>query len=360
MQNPTINFEVGELLRTKFSLFDNYEPNVRKEQIKKVFYITDIAEQLGKNINGINLFKLLKNNNNIILAENNEINRALATFKRSDYVTDAVAISLLDDTETKAIDNIYVGVFKRQIRTMDDLIETQLTQAAKSSRQQHTSLKEANRVRGLKTSHQKRDSSKITDGINRLLTTGKYQIVSIRGDEIELLIRDDIIMTYKKPMAGINLRVNFGKMAIKLSFSEGIEIIVQRYENNIPVGNNQYYHPHLSYKGDVCLGNMDDIYECALEEDDVYTAIDAIHKVLYTYYDGQPYHAIQTFAMKSGQIQPNGKVVEVEPRQQERVCHECGEYITITFPAECDGDNINWECPECEHEADWEYDYERE
>ena len=86
-QKPTMELYIDELFKTNFSLFNDLDEEVRLKQIKTVNYISNIANQLDKNIKGINLFDIIKNNNNIFIATEAEINKALVSFDRTEIFT---------------------------------------------------------------------------------------------------------------------------------------------------------------------------------------------------------------------------------------------------------------------------------
>ena len=128
-----------------------------------------------------------------------------------------------------------------------------------------------------------------------------------------------------------------------------------------------YYHPHLGSGGDVCLGNMGELYNEAIANGDVFAAIDAIMAVLLNYNNGDPYISLARFAERSRQIQPNGEILGNAPEQQERQeddsdeervqsheCPECGESNEVYF--EAGSDYSHHECDECGVESEYEYE----
>ena len=355
MNNPTVNFEIGELFRTKFSLFDTYSEDVRKEQIKKICYIADIADQLGKNIYGVNLFELFNNNNNILLDENSAINRTLAMFNREEFVKKQ-EVELLSDENIESIGISYNEKFRASERNMRDNIYYHFNEAQVFLRRHKEELKKASMYRRKKAELVASSPSKVIDSINKLLETGKYKVHNVTRHSVEMIILDDIIMTYKKPSIDVDLRVNLGQFKLQISFDDGLRINVKAFENNVFVGSK--YHPHLSGCGDVCLGNMQEIHDEAIVEDDIFTAVDAISKVLHTYYDGDPYVIIDEFVIESKQIQPNGKILESEVRQQSHDCPECDSEVAVNFRS---GDDTGEaECLDCEYSTEYEFDYDRE
>ena len=354
MNNPTVNFEIGELFRTNFSLFDSYPEDVKTAQIKKVCYIADIADQLGKNIYGVNLFELFNNNNNILMTENNVINRTLATFNRDEFIKKQ-EVELLSDENIENIGITYKERFKSDERGIQDNIDAYIREAQNRLRQHKECLRMASDFRRQKAELKQSSPKKVIDSINKLLETGKYKIDAINSESIYLLINDDVIMTYKKPSVNIDLRVNLGKFKLRISFNDGLKIDVLPVKNTILV--RDIFHPHIGSSGDVCLGNMRGIHDEAILDDDIFTAVDAIHKVLYTYYDGDPYQPIDEFVINSKQIQPNGKILERVVRLQTHQCHECDSDIVIEFSSASEYREV--ECDECEYVREYEFDHDQ-
>jgi len=360
-QKPTMNAEINQLFRTQFSLFQDYETNARVEQIEKIMYIQDIAGKLNKNIQGINLFELFPNNNNIILAEKTDINRILATFKREDFITeDEKIVVLLDDDQASIIGETMKTFRDINETKIQSKIDSKIYDAQYYSNEYMRYLKEASTLRIQLENLKNNNSNFVVDGINKLLETGKYSINSQTNSNIELLINHDVILTQKNTRANIDLRVNLGQFKIVVEYGSGsLNSYVRKHDNNITV--HHFIHPHVENgtNGYVCFGNMDASYTDAVRELDVFKMVETIYKVLTNYNHENPYKPLSLFVERSEQIQSSGETFESEPRYQVHECHECSHEEEIEFRSELETNYVEYECADCDNYNEVEWDYDR-
>ncbi len=130
------------------------------------------------------------------------------------------------------------------------------------------------------------------------------QIESLEGvssvsfkDDLMLVYTDDIILSH--PIEEVencsslaDKKYNMGQFVIHYNFVEG-RVSVKKHKNNQTVRG--IYHPHLSDRGPICFGNMQDISRDAHRNKDAAKFIQACLFVLMNYHHSNPYRYLQQF-----------------------------------------------------------------
>ena len=255
--NPTMRVALDEVFKTNFSVFDGYDDPVKKEQIAKLNYIETIAHQLEKNLQGVNLFDILPNNNNIILATEGEINNVLIGFNREKYFDkpepEHVIVEMTPD-QVESIEKLFLTQFERRKRDLQGQVDRAMNDAVRRMRDHQNYLRNAAEYRQQIEEIKVADSTQLITSLNQVFADKRFQFIEFRSgrmpnDSVDFLIKDDIILTHKNERAGIGLRVNLGKMKIRLMFRNGLRVNVLQHENNLMAQN--FYHPHLDTEGTV-------------------------------------------------------------------------------------------------------------
>ena len=364
-QAATMRMVLDEVFKSNFSIFDNYEELARKEQILKLTYIEKIAAELEKNLTDVNLFDIFQNNNNIILADEGQINNALISFDREQYFgkpDELPEAILLTDAQSETIKKLYTSRLDETKRRLQRNVENNMNDAANRMRQYHEYIRNAGSYREQIAQLQADDSNPMVESITKvcedpMFTLDRFCRTSTENDTIEFKINQDIINTHVNERANINLRVNLGRMKMRLVYANGIHIRVVRDRDNIIARG--YHHPHLGgSEVEVCLGNMGELYSEAIGKNDIHAAFGVIMQVLMNYNDGDPYRQLHHFATASQQIQPHGGVTASSSRDQDHDCHECEYTFSVTFEPEGVSDYMHAECPDCENESEYEFIYD--
>lgn len=363
---------LNEVFKTNFSIFDSYEETVKKEQIKKLNYIEQIAYQLEKNLTDVNLFDIFENKDGIITADETQINTNLINFNREEYFgkPDPIQeIKKLNADQLKIINTVYLERMKRIKCQKEGEISSFISKALSAQRKCNTHMANASKIRQELKLITLESTEPLVNSINEVLKDTRFSLGNFSGnternDSIEFLINDDIICTHKNSRADIDLRVNLGLFAIQVKFDDGINIRVIKKGNNIDCHSRDYgniYHPHLGNDGEICLGNMSDLFMEAIQDFNLYKLCDITYNILMNYNDGNPFVSLINFAQTSQQIQPNGEKLELissSNRDQYHNCPECEHEFEIEFPPESQGDFSQENCPDCEYTYDYEYFYE--
>ena len=306
----------------------------------------------------------------MITLSETEINKFLVKFDRTKYITDTQEeIKTLSESNVEVIKGVFQNDLKRRIKNASRRIETKVRNAMSKLRDHNEVMNQVSRDRQELETLQVLDYSKIVAGFNEISSDNRFEILKVTSNgEVHVLIKDDIINTYKNERTSVDLRVNLGKLLMVFDLNSGNNLMIHKYQNNLICPNNDHgeiYHPHLSNEGDICLGNMEELFNEKRKANDLFGMAEIANQVMITYYDGNPYVNLVNFAQISEQVQPNGEIIEREEneecygsdRYQEHECPECGHDHEICFEPESISDFAVINCPECDYEHDYEYTY---
>ncbi len=361
-----------ELFKTNFSLFDNLDDAIKKEQIKKINYIETIAHQLEKDLTNVNLLDIIENDTKILTGSESSINNALMEFDRSKYFDnpeeDQQEITELTEDQLKTITDKYSSSLTDRKSQIEREIKSHSENAGSYLRdynQQVTSMIGKNKEL---LAIQEGDYTFVTEAIKEIIADDRFTLLGFTNNNkcIEFKINQDIICSHKNDRASVDWRVNLGKFKIKLDIVNGFNMELLGFENNLD--SEGYIHPHVS-SGTICLGNMQELVSECRAKTELLKMLDAALRVLTSYNDADPHRNLSYFVKICNQVQPNGELFKhVEPvtggssddRSQEVTCSNidcCHQYVAQFLP-ENEGDFLTSECPECNTETDHEFDSE--
>lgn len=358
-QQTTMVMTLDGIFKTNFSIFDDYESSARLEQIEILNYIEMMARSLEKNLTDINLFKLFKNNNNVILSNKREIDNILLEFNREEFLTvpdEIYEVVTLTDDQLENISKLGLIDYESRLSKLKCDEQRALNESNSLLERSNIKLRDAIGYRNESSIMVKPDTSSIQKKINDLLMDSRFVFKNIDSTSICFIIRDDVIITHKNEAASIDLRVNLGKIGMSFKFSGGLKFKLFAEKDNIKA--NVYYHPHISCSGDLCTGNMRELFTEAMRDHNFLDIANIAMQVLTNYNDGDPYANILDFAHNSEQMQPNGASInsdDMVDRQQYQDCPNCGHEVSIDFSAINDYSEV--ECDDCGEYHEYEYTY---
>lgn len=308
-----MGYSITDLYNNNFNQFNNLSSVRKNNQIEKIKYIENVARSLDLNISSLDLNLFLPTlEDNSISASPREINRILANLDLNE----------IQNEQNSQLEGIEIT--SRQLGALKSAATRFRNRALRQKEEEFNRLKRditsyysrANdlSVRALSL-RRELDNNRTTfgqdyvDQVERLIATGNFILESVGTNEIKFITRNDIINTFRNANADINLRVNLGKFLITVNY-ENLNLRVTNYSNNVNAGG--YIHPHIGTAGMLCLGNISELFSEAKVNGDIFTMLDLTHKLLVNYNDANPYVSLAAFAAESGQIQPNGEVLEVD------------------------------------------------
>lgn len=355
-----LKITLEEAFRSNFSMFDGFELDQKNDQIRKINYIETITNALEKDLKGVNLFELFKNENNLITATDTEINEALLQFDRTNFNIniEPIVINELSVDDIKKLADIYKSRFTEQKGRLEGYITSRTRDASSYLSRYHTSMREASDYRNQLENLVIQDSTNLVASVNEIIHDPRFEFLGFIGnnDILRFKLREDVICTHKNRHAGIDMRLNFGKFEFRLNVNNGYELRILRLENNIDRGS--YYHPHINSEGQICLGNMTELFEDARSQGNLLQMMEVGYQVITNYNPDSPYVSLADFVEVSDQIQPTGIIRnEDAEREQDHYCPTCDALISITFRPESEGDYMEVECTDCGSYHEYEFCY---
>ena len=345
MENEVKPLVLSDLFKTNFEMFSGLEDTVRKSQINKLNYIDTIARQLEKDVSKANLLEFISHENGIITASNVEINKALVGYDTKDREKGAFVISPEIVEKLASINNKSsrdrIAHMKREVHSKtEDMVASQ-------ERYKETMLFRAKLMRDIE-SITLCDNEPFSDMLKKIQEENKFIILSIEDTKFTFTNTENIVCTYKNDAAGIDLRVDLGKFLFSIK-ADTFSLSIDEYKDNTTVHGR--VHPHIS-SSDLCLGNMSEIFTEASDKRDLLGILNTTYAILTTYNNDDPYDPLYKYAIKSGQVQPNGEIMG-EDSGDGSVCVEthsiyCDECDTH-FDDEVEGDYFSGYCPECDN-----------
>lgn len=367
MNKPTLKITLDQVFKTNFSVFDSYDDDVKKEQIAKISYIETIAHQLEKDLTGINLLEILSNNNNIILANQAEINNALIEFDRAKFNNapeiEAFVVKELNDEQKEKINKAYQRTNEERKRSFNSNIQSYIRDAERYLEEHNNYLAKVRTLRLELEAIGDVNSKPLEEAIDILMKNDKFEFLGFCDNSIEFAVRKNIICTYKNERTKVDLRVDFGILKLRLNLSS-LRMKCYKHKDNIQVRDG--YHPHISSSGDICLGNMSELFIESRDNLDINQMFEVVFQVLTNYNDDDPYINLADYAENSRQVQPNGMNMRRNSqrsqssgatRGQVHECPHCEYENEVEFLAEGDSDYAEHECSHCGAVEEYEYFY---
>jgi len=345
MENQDKSLVLSDLFKTNFEAFSTLDSDSRKSQIRIINYIDTIARELEKDIGSINLLEILPHTNGILTANNMEINKALASFENTKTSKPTIDITPEMVETFKAINNrTFTDRLKRIKKEIHCLTEDM----------EHYQKEYKNNM--LIRAEKKRELSHISEVeyepfskmIEQIYSEGKFLLREVSENRISFSNVNPIINMHKNDKAKINLRVDLGTFLFSINTCD-FSLKVEPFADNLKY--NCRYHPHISSCGVICLGNMNELFNEATENRDIFQMLEVANAVMTNYNDDDAYDSLYKFADIGKQVQPNGKVFTndsggIRTEYHPIFCSECDYH----FDAEVEeGDDFAGYCPECDN-----------
>lgn len=140
------------------------------------------------------------------------------------------------------------------------------------------------------------------DEVNR---DGFWEFVDVTADTNVLVVRtrQPIILTYRNPAAGIDLRVPMGYFEARIGLVDS-SIRINKAGDNIVLSRTSagHYHPHLNNSGQPCWGTVSSLVPKLLSEANFTELLRVIQSHLTTYNPANPYAALEHYAEAAGLV----------------------------------------------------------
>lgn len=135
----------------------------------------------------------------------------------------------------------------------------------------------------------------IADSIADVLEGGFWTEPVVHNGALWLQTAKPITLTYKKASANIDVSVNLGRFAAKLTMSDRPSVLVYPFAKNKATTSSRFYHPHVNTGGDICWGNVREKALNHLTKWNFGKVLGLLQGLLSSYSDGNPYRPLQDF-----------------------------------------------------------------
>lgn len=177
------------------------------------------------------------------------------------------------------------AVRQRYITTMRSAtsIESQLLELVKKGSQEYSII----------SSLEQRDVNYEVNQVAKMMTDKFWEFHSFDGVSLTFTTRNDVILKDVNPAAGVNLRVNMGKLKAVVPIKQIYETRVHRFLNNLDY--NGYYHPHIkgiqagTVAGVICWGNAQESARIASTQWELVSFMQLLGSLISSYSKENPY-----------------------------------------------------------------------
>jgi hypothetical protein len=133
----------------------------------------------------------------------------------------------------------------------------------------------------------------IRNGLDEVLSEGYWINPIFDGGFLYLNTASNIINTYKKKSAGVDISVDLGQFAVKIDLNSFAMWVIP-YKNNLRSVSN-HYHPHVSTNGRICWGDGSDQVHRWTSQLDLGSVLKLLYSLLHNYSDHAPYCHLNAF-----------------------------------------------------------------
>jgi hypothetical protein len=333
----------AELRRTRFKEF----PADLKVDLE---YVEQLAVQTGTNVDSWDILKVLTG---IATGNRRAINKAF--FAHAE--TNKTEKQVLPDETVKALETTSKEVDRMRVARLSELssVQGQASASAKLAYDNYaTYVKRAWDAEKEKAALENRPANYIAEEVKSLLSEGFWQFLEYKEAKLRLATTSDIVMVEKNLAAGIDRRVNLGRLIAELSVRD-MRLKVLRYRQNI-INRQRYFHPYISLDNDICWGNAADTARSLLTTGQVKAIYSLLASLLTTYGSGTPWSALAEFEIAKDSPRVDATRIGTTTREWCDDCNEergacgCGDWC-----GECDRHYDDCECfacDQCDHRGE--------
>lgn len=269
-------------------------------------YIETLASQTGKNISSWDIKTLFSDPSNKkqsleLIKDKNEINKIF--FKQAESIKSPKAeIELISKRISVDLEKLNLVKDNVRIKSFESRIKDYESDIANYYNLINTHML---RIFELKTEIEKicrvNPNEMITNEISEVLLLGFYEYKDFKDGVLYLTTKNNIINTLINKIAGINLRVNLGKVEVRLDL-KNMSVKVYPFEDNIMVDGIQF-HPHVWQSREVCWGNAGTTIGKLKSTREIKKIFEILTVILTQYNPSSPVTSLATFdAVSKGKI----------------------------------------------------------
>lgn len=290
-----------DIVLTRYAIFNRMNEPKKTEHIEAVKYIQMIASTSGVDISSWDCQSIFGDGKSInsIITNRVEINRRF--FEHADAIR---ANRPLQQNFASLSDAIKAEIDEISRRFLLEAAARAENQIGELVRRASDYMESANSI--LRDAASKRASISVVPGrevnlaqqIEEVSRSEHWEYVDTREEFDELLVsfvsKTDVILQHRNLAAGINIRVNMGKFKVTYNLRH-FTLKVLPHENNVTV-DNDYYHPHVNYSGNICWGSASDAASRASTSLNFSQLMVLLTSILHCYNPDNPYKPLEKFA----------------------------------------------------------------
>lgn len=281
-----------EVVRSGYKIFSRMNPEKQKAHILAVQYIELLANQTNTKMEPWDLLKVFgTGKGNELQTDKKEINKIF--FARLEEIKAGVPAQVfaLEERVTAEIDRLSRGLIDRETTRLRNSRDQEIRNAHDRMNQAQGYLTNAARFESEIMALERREST-IPAQICQIVQENFWDFHQLTGSNLELVTKNDVILTHKNPAANLDLRVNFGKLKTILNL-QSMALSVLQHERNIVVSG--YYHPHISTGASICWGTAAGVATQKLPKGEIADVLRLLASVLTNYNDSNPYINLARF-----------------------------------------------------------------
>ena len=290
-----------ETIRSGYKVFSRMAEDKRKSHILAVQYVETLANQTNTKMEPWDLLAVFgTGKGNELVTDKNEINkRFFSQLEELKNKTPAAVFALEARLQTQ-IDNLTRAHNDRAANEIKRQRDQQIRSATDFANRMNTAMTEAHKYEQSLMAIERREST-ITQQISRLVQESYWEFHELNGALLNLLTKNEIILTQKNPAANLDLRVNMGRFKLEINLN-ALSLRVLKHTDNLDIRN--YYHPHVTPDGSICWGTASGLITTKLPKGEIYDSIKLLEGVLSNYNDGNPYVHLADFQKVSKNSAP--------------------------------------------------------
>lgn len=270
----------------------------REFQTKAIDYVIQMAGLTNTNISKWDIFKLFGATPDTFITDKREINkRFLAHAKMNANVSTPVeAITELDNVPglITEINKFGAGYVETQKAELKNNLQYAVENLMEAFTRVNNRLIDVVKYRSLLDAFDgKNPAEAMKKELSLVLADGSWTNPVSKDGVLYLNTKNDVIITHKNKLAGLDIQVNCGQLAVRIALHNlGMRVIP--YKNNI--GHNNYFHPHVDYEGNICWGNAGKQVAEWIKKCELSNILKMLYSLLFTYNESSPYIHIQNLS----------------------------------------------------------------
>lgn len=298
-------------------------PEQKAQNLNTILYIKTLAAQSSADISSWDINKIfgVEGDDMNLVSDKREINkRFLDAFEKAKKKDEKKAEKLTEEAELNKLLNI--GALKTAVAeaaktARKTQIANEQRQLAENERVMVNKLTEYNRLhdavllgrQNIRNLENTNDDTSIYDkcfaDIQKLIDSKMWVNPVYDNGFLYLNTSTSIMLQEINKAANVNINLDFGQLAVRINVTQGFNMTVIPYKNNITFNN--AWHPHVYTDGRVCWGEANTVAMKAIANLEIAKALELLHAILNNYNKDSPITRLADFKLSGIKM---GRVAE--------------------------------------------------